>query len=246
MFDIARTHPEYGYRRTNAELRERGFYVNRKVVERLHSFWDLAVIKRVRRPKESSIRKLLKEAGPKVNLVETLKEIDIFEVFYTDFTEIRYQKGNGKAQLMPIVDHASKLAVGHALGESADTELALKAWSRAREMLKRLGQKTEDLIIHHDQDGVYIGHGWLYQLAVRDKVRVSYSEHGARGNVHMESFIGRFKVENRLLFWEQEDFESLAKVVNSRIRYYNFVRRHSALGNKSPIKYLKKKGKISI
>ena len=44
MFEIARTHPEYGYRRTNAELRERGFHVNRKVVERLHSFWDLAVI----------------------------------------------------------------------------------------------------------------------------------------------------------------------------------------------------------
>jgi len=62
----------------------------------------------------------------------------------------------------------------------------------------------------------------------------------------MEAFIGRFKVENRLLFWEQEDFETLVKVVNSRIRYYNFVRRHSALGNKSPIKYLKEKGKISI
>jgi len=246
LFEIARLHPEYGYRRTNAELRARGFYVNRKVVERLHSFWDLSVIKRVIHPKKSSIRKLLKETGSKVNLVEILKEIDIFEVLYTDFTEIRYQRGRGKAQLMPIIDHTSKLVVGHALGESADTELALKAWSRAREMFKRLGQKTEDLIIHHDQDGVYIGHGWLYKLAVRDKVRVSYSEHGARGNVHMESFIGRLKVENRLLFWEQEDFESLAKVVNSRIRYYNFVRRHSALGNKSPIKYLKEKGKISI
>lgn len=246
MFEIARIHPEYGYRRTNAELRERGFYVNRKVVERLHSSWDLAVIKRVRHPKESSIRKLLKEAGSKINLVEGLEEISDFEVLYTDFTEIRYQKGHAKAQLMPIIDHTSKLAVGHALGESADTELALKAWNRAREMLKRLGQKTEDLIIHHDQDGVFIGHGWLYQVAVRDKVCVSYSEHGAKDNVHMEAFIGRFKVENRLLFWEQEDFETLTKVVNSRIRYYNFVRRHSALGNKSPIKYLKEKGEIPI
>ena len=246
MFEIARLHPEYGYRRTNAELRARGFSVNRKVVERLHSCWDLSVIKRVRHPKESSIRKLLKETGSKVNLVEILKEIDIFEVLYTDFTEIRYQRGLAKAQLMPIIDHTSKVVIGHALGESADTELALKAWRKAREMLKRLGQKTEDLIIHHDQDGVFIGHGWLYQVAVKDKIRVSYSEHGARGNVHMESFIGRFKVENRLLFWEQEDFETLAKVVKSRIRYYNFVRRHSALGNKSPIKYLKEKGKISI
>ena len=99
--------------------------------------------------------------------------------------------------------------IGHALGESADTELALKVWRKTRNTLKRFRQETEDLIIHHDKDGVFISHSWLYQVAVRDKVRVSYSEDGAKKNVHMESFIGRFKVENRLLFWEREDFESL-------------------------------------
>jgi len=30
--------------------------------------------------------------------------------------------------------------------------------------------------------GVYLGHGWLYELAVRDHVRVSYSKNGAKGN----------------------------------------------------------------
>jgi len=88
------------------------------------------------------------------------------------------------------------------------------------------------------------GHGWLYQLVVKDKVRVSYSEEGVRENVHMESFIGGFKEENRLLLWEQEDFESLEKVAGQRIRYYNRLRQYSASGNKSPIKYLKEKGKI--
>jgi len=146
---------------------------------------------------------------------------------------------------MPIIDHASKLVVGQAIGESADTELALKAWRRAKDTLRRLGQETEGLIIHHDQDGVFIGHGWLYEVAVKDKVRISYSEEGAKENVNIESFIARFKTENRLLFWEQEDLGSLEKVVNARIRYYNFARRHSALGYKSPIRYLKEKGKIA-
>ena len=41
MLEIARRHPEYGYRRTNAELRDRGIQVNRKVVARLHTSWDL-------------------------------------------------------------------------------------------------------------------------------------------------------------------------------------------------------------
>jgi len=95
----------------------------------------------------------------------------------------------------------------------------------AKQTLKRLGQKVKDTIIQHDQDGVYIGHRWLYQVMVKDEARVSYSE--------------------RLLFWEQEDLRSLEKIVNSRVRYYNQSRRHSALGNKSPLKYLREKGKLS-
>jgi transposase InsO family protein len=243
--EIARAHPEYGYRRTNAELRDRGIQVNKKVVARLHTAWDLAVIKRIRKPKASSLARLLKETGPRINLVANLSSIDDFEVLYTDFTEILYRRGRAKAQLMPIVDHASKLVIGHALGEADNTELALEAWGSAKKTLKRYGLQTEGIIVHHDQDGVYLGHGWLYELAVRDKVRVSYSETGAKGNVQIEAFNSRFKTENRSLFWEQEDLASVKKVVGQRIRYYNHVRRHSALGNQSPIRYLKEKGRIS-
>lgn len=145
---------------------------------------------------------------------------------------------------MPIIDYSSKLVVGHALGEADNTESALEAWRCAKKTLKRYGVATGGLIVHQDQDGAYLGHGWLYELAVWDKVLVSYSEMGAKGNVHMEAFNSRFKKENLLLFWEQEELVSLKKVVASRIRYYNNVRRHSALGNKSPIRYLKEKGKI--
>ena len=81
-------------------------------------------------------------------------------------------------------------------------------------------------------------------MAVKDKVCVSYSDNGAKGNVYSESFIGRFKSENRLLFWEQEDFESLEEVVKVRVRYYNRIRRHSTLGNKSPFEYLNRKTNI--
>ena len=244
MLEIARHHPEYGYRRTKAELRDRGIHVNRKVIERLHATWDLAVIKRVRKPRPSSIATLLKETGSKINLVSGLSEIDDLEVLYTDFAEILYRRGRAKAEMMPLVDHTSKLVVAYSLGEADNPELALEAWRKAKKTLHRYGRETEGLIVHHDQDSVFLGHGWLYELVVQDKVRVSYSENGAKGNVHMEAFNSRFKTENRLLFWEQEDLASLKKVVSQRIRYYNHVRRHSALGNKSPIRYLKEKGKI--
>lgn len=150
MLEIVRRHPEYGYRRTRAELLDRGIQVNRKVVERLHLTWDLAVIRRVRKPKTSSMAKLLKETGAKINLVAGLSEIDDFEVLYTDFTEIIYRRGRGKAQLMPFLDHASKLVLGHALGEADNTELALDAWRKAKATLRRYGRKTDGLIVHQD------------------------------------------------------------------------------------------------
>ncbi len=135
MFEIARAHPEYGYRRTTAELRARGIHVNHKVIERLHSYWDLSVLKTIKHPKKNPVRILLREAGSKTNLVQSLERIADFEVLYTDFTEIRYQKGKTKAQWMPIIDHCSKVIVGQALGESADTELALESWVKAKNML---------------------------------------------------------------------------------------------------------------
>lgn len=242
LLDIARQHPEYGYRRTTTELSERGYHHNRKVIQRLHRCWDIAIVRRIKKPGGNPVRRILQAAGPRVNLTAGRQHIGEFEVLYTDFTEIRYQRGMARAWLMPIVDHTSKLAVGHALGEHADTELALRAWSSCEKMLKCLGIAPTGVTIHHDQDGVYLGYGWLSQVVVKAAVRVSYSENGAKGNVHMESFNGRFKEENRLIFWEQEDFRSLQDIVAERIQYYNYDRRHSSLGNKSPMNYLNQKG----
>ena len=201
-------------------------------------------MRKAKRPKSSAVRTLLKEAGPLVNLVAQLEEIDDFEVLYTDFTQIRYQRGHGRAQWIPIIDHNSKLVLGHALGESSNTDLALEVWSMVRSSFRKLDLNIEGVIIHSDQDGVFTGHRWLRETAIRDRARPSFSEDGAKGNVYMESFFGRFKEENRSILWEQDDFHSLREVVKERVKYYNRERRHSALGYKSPIKYLNEKGKI--
>ena len=95
------------------------------------------MIKRIRKPKASSLARLLKQTGSRVNLVAGLAEIDDFEVLYTDFTEILYRRGRAKAQLMPILDHASTRVVGQVLGEAANTDLALEAWRRAKKTENR-------------------------------------------------------------------------------------------------------------
>ena len=86
---------------------------------------------------------MVKEAGERTNLVAGLEEIQELSVPYTDFTQIRYQYGLATAWLMPIIDHASKLVVGHALGEQTDTTLALLAWEQCRAPARPWGYPRE-------------------------------------------------------------------------------------------------------
>ena len=234
---IARKHPEYGYRRTTTELREaEGVVVNQKVVRKLNQLWGLPLLRQAAPPRPSAIRKVIVEAGGKANLVASLNEIGVFEVIYTDFTELEY--ANGKAWLMVLLDHCCKVVAGWALGANADTELALIAWRRARSWMRRRDIDLAGLIVHHDRDSVYTSYDWTNQLLLRDKVRISYALNGCRDNPEMESFHSRFKSENRSLFLDASSLADLRRIVKQRISYYNSRRRHSSLGNGIPLQYL--------
>ena len=153
---IAEAHPEYGYRRTTAELRETyRQHVNRKVVERLHRLWDLP-LRRVSRPKPSAIRRAIDTAGLRANLLSRRKKAEIgpFEVFYTDFTELRFAGGVRKAWLIPLLDHRTKYVAGYAVGQRANSELALTAWNAAQKALTRFRDSLGGVIVHQDQDPV--------------------------------------------------------------------------------------------
>ncbi len=236
---IAREHPEYGYRRTTTELSEMiGEAVNHKVVQRLHKLWDLSIIRGTKRPQPSGIRKVILESGELCNLAARVDDPEPFEILYTDFTELHYTRG--KSFLILLLDDCSKYSVGWAVGEHADTELALRAWDAALDGLKDLGVSAEGLIVHHDRDSVFTSYAWTSRLLLDDRVKVSYALNGAKDNTSMESFNGRFKTENRSLFREAESLEELTKIVNERMKYYNEERRHSALGNQAPLDWLKK------
>ena len=234
---IARKHSGYGYRRTTPELREtHGHLVNHKVVQQLHQLWALSLLRGIRPPKPSGVRKAIEAAGNRVNLLLPFREEEIrpFQVLYTDFTELIYRNGGAKAWLIPLLGHRTKMAFGWAVGERANTVLALEAWRDAKRGLRRWGMSVEDVIVHHDQDPVFTGYGWTDQLLIKDHVRVSYALRGARDNPEMESFFGRLKVENHSIFLDAQTPEELRAVVAERMQYYNRERRHSTLGNRAP------------
>lgn len=236
---IAREHPEYGYRRTTVELCDGyGLEVNHKVVQRLHKLWGLPLLRSTRAPQPSGVRQALVASGERVNLVAQRGQIELFEVAYADFTELRFADGRRKAYLMPLVGHNCKMAYGWAVGERANTDLALAAWERAKETFRRLAIPYRGMILHHDRDPVYTGYGWTARLLLKDGGRLSYTLNGARDNPQMEAFISRFKAENRSLLLDAQDLAELAEVVDQRMWYYNSERRHSSIGYKSPLAYI--------
>jgi putative transposase len=237
--EIAREHPEYGLPRIMVELREvYDCRINHKVVERLLRLWDLRIMRGTHRRKSSGVRKAILEVGDRANLVAQAGEIGLFEVMYTDFTELPYANGSRKAVLMPIIGHASKLICGWAVGESGNTPVALRAWGRAKNTLRCLGVSYSGMIVHHDRDPVYTGYRWTSQLLLTDGLRLSYALGGAKDNPEMESFNGRFKTEGKSLFSEARTLAELKTIVVQRIQYYNAERRHSSLNHVSPLAFI--------
>jgi len=172
--EIACEHPEYGIPRITKELQDTyQIVINHKVVQRLLRLWRLSLVRNIRTPKPSGIQKAIKTAGKRANLVSGLEKISLFDVIYTDFTEIVYANGATKARLMVILGHDCKMVFGWAVGERANTQLALKAWSRAKQTFKEYGIPCKGLIMHHDQDSVYTSYRWARRLLAKDKVQLS-------------------------------------------------------------------------
>ena len=145
--EIARRHPAYGWPRVTVELRERyGHRVNHKVVQRLLHLWDLRLARSTHRPGPSKVQRAIQAAGERANLVAQLSEISLFQVMYTDFTELPFANGKRKAYLMPIIGHVSKMVYGWAVGGSSDTALALQAWEKAKATFHRLVRPGDQLV----------------------------------------------------------------------------------------------------
>ena len=218
MHKVARQHPDYGYRRAVDELSERaGRRVNAKVVRRLGQVLGLTQLRKPKAPRKSAVRRTIDQMGERANLVRDLEQIGLYEVLFTDFTELYYARG--KAYLMPLLDAHSKDVLGWELGRQRCREVALSAWAKACRRLGSLGFSPRGVIVHHDRDSVYTSDDWVKALILQANARLSFALHGAKDNPEMESWNGRFKGENESLFAEAESFDELYALVAKRMRY---------------------------
>jgi len=235
----------YGARRIAAELKAHGHRVGRFQVRSLMRKQQLrAIAPRSFVPRTTDSRHGA-EPSPNLLLDEANAPQQPREVLVGDITYLPMRSGKW-SYLASWQDKFSKRLLGWALEERMTEELVIKAFKKAI----AAGSVKADTIIHTDQGSQYVSNNFRALLQA-NKCRQSMSRRGnCYDNAQAESFFSRYKAE----LLEDGLFESVEQARSETFSYiegyYNRVRRHSALGYKSPEEFemeinTKKKGSSS-
>ena len=219
----------YGYRRIHMGLRNRGFMVNHKKVQRLMKVMGLAA--RIRRKRKYSSYK--GEVGKKAdNLIKRQFEgSKPYEKCYTDVTEFALPEG--KLYLSPVLDGYNSEIIDFTLSRSPNLK-------QVQTMLDKAfpADSYSGTILHSDQ-------GWQYQhqsyhdFLESKGILPSMSRKGnSPDNGMMESFFGILKSE---MFYGLEisyqSLDELEEAIIDYIYYYNNKRIKVKLKGLSPVQY---------
>ena len=225
---IAVEMPAYGSRRITAELRRRGWTINRKRVQRIMREDNLLCLRRSKRVRTTDSSHAL-TVYP--NLVPQLELSGLNQLWVADITYIRLL--HEFVYLAVLVDAYSRRCIGWSLGRTLEAELTLEALRMA--LAKR---DVGPALVHHSDRGVQYASGDYTKLLQQHGISISMSRKAnPYDNAMAESFMKALKYEEVYLF-EYEDFAEAKRRVGQFLdRVYNEKRLHSALGYLPPVEY---------
>ena len=221
----------YGYRRMTLELRNRGFVVNHKKVQRLMKVLGLTA--RIRRKRKYSSYQ--GEVGKKAdNLIQRQFEATKpMQKCYTDVTEFAIPASSQKLYLSPVLDGFNSEIISYNLSTSPNL-VQMKA------MLEQAftANHYENTILHSDQGGQY-QHDFYHHFFKNKGIQPSMSRKGnSPDNGMMESFFGILKSE--MFYGYEKSLQSLKQLeqaIVDYIDYYNNKRIKVKLKGLSPVQY---------
>ena len=221
----------YGYRRITLELRNRGFVVNHKKVQRLMKILGLSAQIRRKRKYSSYQGEVGKKAD---NLIQRQFEASKpMEKCYTDVTEFAIPNITQKLYLSPVLDGFNSEIIAYNLSTSPNLE-------QVKAMLDQAftEEHYENTILHSDQGWQY-QHQYYHQFLEDRGIQPSMSRKGnSPDNGMMESFFGILKSE---MFYGYEktfhSLEQLEQAIVDYIDYYNNKRIKVKLKGLSPVQY---------
>jgi putative transposase len=222
--------PYYGSRKIAATLREEGFLVSRKKVQRLMLEMGLLSVYPRRRN--------LSEGNPEHKKYPYLLRGVTAEypnhIWGTDITYIRLK--GGWMYLTVILDWYSRYVISWTMSEQLTTDFVIEA-------LEIAFSKASPQIINSDQGSQYISQAWIERILRQDgETRISMDGRGrCMDNIFTERFWRSYKYEDVYLK-EYETPRECRRGTAEYIEHYNHRRPHQALKNKTPYKVFKERG----
>ena len=219
----------YGVPRMTMDLRDLGFVINHKRVERIM--------------RENGIQgiparkfKITTNSDHKFPVAPNLlnQEFDVAkpnQVWTADITYI--STGEGWMYLGVVMDLYSRKIVGWSMDKRMETSLVTNALQMAMGM-----RDIKDGLIHHSDRGSQYASNDYQQALQEKKIQVSMSKKACcYDNAVVESFFGSLKQE--LVYRRRFATRAAARVaVEDYIEvFYNRIRRHSTLGFLSPANF---------
>ncbi|HGQ7578879.1 TPA: IS3 family transposase [Streptococcus pneumoniae] len=221
----------YGYRRIYLELRNRGYLVNHKRVQRLMKVLNLQAKMRQKRKYSSHKGDVGKKAD---NLIQRQFEgSKTMEKCYTDVTEFAIPASTQKLYLSPVLDGFNSEIIAYNLSTSPNLE-------QVKTMLEQAFTEKhyENTILHSDQGWQY-QHDSYHRFLESKGIQASMSRKGnSPDNGMMESFFGILKSE--MFYGYEKSFQSLKQLeqaIVDYIDYYNNKRIKVKLKGLSPVQY---------
>jgi len=225
---IATENRFYGYRRVAAELRQQGWVVNHKAVLRVMREDNLLCLRKRRYVITTDSRHPF---GVYPNLSKELRLERVNQLWVADITYIRLREQF--VYLAVVLDAFSRRALGWALRETLEAELAIAALERA------LADRPLPLgLVHHSDQGVQYASKEYIEKLLAHGVLISMSRKASPWeNAKAESFMKTLKTEEVLLHDYRDIGDARAAINRFLEEVYNRKRLHSGLGYVSPITF---------
>ncbi|OOG18129.1 integrase [Sphingobacterium sp. CZ-UAM] len=217
----------YGYRRVTAEMKNLGYHINHKTVQRLMGTLNLKC--NIRKVRYRSYKGEVGRIAPNV-LERNFKASLPNQKWATDVTQVNI-KGE-KIYLSPILDLFNGEVISYSISKSPNMQMIDEMLHKAFDKVK----DTKGLIFHSDQGWQYQHYGYRETLEKQGIIQSMSRKGNCLDNAVAENFFGILKTE--LLYSQRfETAEEFILSLEEYIHYYNNKRIKNRLNGKSPVEY---------